>query len=289
MAQEKTRRQHYVQREYLKLFCVNGTDLIYSYNICTGEFKKLKPDNLCVIKDMYECGSVDNLIEMHIKEYEDRGIKQIKAVIDQKSFHSNQFTEEDLKSLYEYVFLQLTRTKSGQLIFQSVKDNLDVSFSNPRTHVSNEEIKNNKHIIDKNLEWIHDYIDEFDFVVDSLWNVFHESIRFGLYISEKPLLITTDNPVCTDVIPSLEFPSLCYFKMALSPNILLNIEVVLQKNIIGYINRFFECELTSDIADEFNKTIISNANYWVMSSTEFTNSQKQLLEEQQNRMTKKGI
>lgn len=285
MNQKDTRRQHYVQRLYLENFCINNSEYINAYNIKTGLEQNLKSKNLCVIKDMYEInGVVDNKIEKHIKEYEDKGIVQINKIIETKTINSELLSKQDLEDLYKYVFLQLMRTKSGQLIFQSIKESLVFDFSKARKHVSNDELCKNKNIIERNINWIHDNVNEFDSVIDSLWSVFHNSIRFGLYASNQALLITADNPVYTDIIPSLTCPYLCYFKMALSPKILLNIEILLQRGKIKEENRFFKCELTSDIANNFNNKIISNANYWVMSSNTFSNSQKQILKEQHKRM-----
>lgn len=283
MNRNETRRQHYVQRAYLENFCINNGEYINAYNIKTGKEQKLKSKALCVIKDMYEIhGVVDNKIEKHIKEYEDKGIVQINKIITTKTINSDLLSEKDLEDLYKYVFLQLMRTKSGQLIFQSVKENSN--FSKPRRHVSNKDLSKNEDIIERNINWIHDNINEFDSVIDSLWSTFHNSTRFGLYISKQALLITTDNPVYTDVKPSLAFPYLCYFKMAVSPKILLDIEILLQSRKIKEENRFFKCKLTSNIANDFNSKIISNANYWVMSSNTFSNSQKQILEEQNKKM-----
>ena len=232
MVQGKTKRQHYVQREYIKNFCINDTDLVYAYNVCAGNEKKLKSTSLCVIKEMYEIsGNLDNRIENHLKEFEDKGIEQIKKIIDFESINDDIFTNEDLKSLYRYVFLQLIRTKSGQLVFQSIKENLDLKFSKPSKHVSNSELYKNSEIINRNIKWIHDNMNEFDDVIDSLWIAFHDSMRFGLYVSEKPLLITSDCPVDTDVIPGIYYPCMCYLKMALTPRILLDIEIVMNDSM----------------------------------------------------------
>lgn len=285
MVQRKTKRQHYVQREYIKNFCINNTDSVNAYNICAGNEKKLKPTSLCVIKEMYEIsGNLDNRIENHLKEFEDKGIQQIKKIVDFESINGDIFTNEDLKSLYQYVFLQLIRTKSGQLVFQSIKENLDLKFSKPSKHVSNSELYKNSEIINRNIKWIHDNMNEFDDVIDSLWIAFHDSMRFGLYVSEQPLLITSDCPIDTDVIPGIYNPCMCYLKMALTPRILLDIEIVMNDSM--KVCNFFKCELTNDIAFDFNEKIISNANYWVMSSNEFSNLQRKILIEQHTRMTK---
>lgn len=285
MVQRKTKRQHYVQREYIKNFCIDNSEFVYAYNVCVGNEKKLKTTSLCVIKEMYEIsGNLDNRIENHLKEFEDKGIQQIKKIVDFESINGDIFTNEDLKSLYQYVFLQLIRTKSGQLVFQSIKENLDLKFSKPSKHVSNSELYKNSEIINRNIKWIHDNMNEFDDVIDSLWIAFHDSMRFGLYVSEKPLLITSDCPVDTDVIPGIYYPCMCYLKMALTPRILLDIEIVMNDSM--KVCNFFKCELTNDIAFDFNEKIISNANYWVMSSNEFSNLQRKLLIEQHTRMTK---
>lgn len=39
-------------------------------------------------------------------------------------------------------------------------------------------------------------------------------------------------------------------------------------------------ELSKEDAENFNKNIISNANYWIMSSIEFSHEQKTLIFEQ---------
>lgn len=279
MKQQKTKRQHYVQREYLKNFCMEDSDYIYSYNLCNRKIGLLKPTSLCVIKNMYEIsGSLDNKIENHIKEYEDKGIVQIKKIIQYGFMNDELFSKEDLKDLYHYVFLQLMRTKSGQLIFQSVKEGLKNGFSECNQHVSNYELNSNKDIINRNIQWIYDNLEEFDQVINSLWEFCHY-INFCIYVSEQPLLITTDNPVYTDVVPSLKTPYLCYLKMALSPNILLDIELVVQNRLNKKIN-FSKFELSKEDAENFNKNIISNANYWIMSSIEFSREQKVLIFEQ---------
>lgn len=279
MVQKKTKRQHYVQREYLKNFCIKDSEYIYSYNLSNGKIGLLKPSSLCIIKNMYErSGSLDNKIESHIKEYEDKGIVQIKKIIQNGFMNAELFSKEDLKNLYHYVFLQLMRTKSGQLIFQSIKEGLNNGFTDCRKHVSNYELNLNKEIISNNTQWIYDNLEEFDQVIDSLWR-FCQFINVCIYVSEQPLLITTDNPVYTDVVPSLKMPYLCYLKIALSPNILLDIELVMQDRLDKKIN-LSKFELSKEDAENFNKNIISNANYWIMSSIEFSREQKTLIFEQ---------
>lgn len=53
------------------------------------------------------------------------------------------------------------RTKSGHLIFQSIKEGLNNGFTDCRKHVSNYELNLNKEIISNNTQWIYDNLEEF--------------------------------------------------------------------------------------------------------------------------------
>ncbi|HAM31879.1 MAG TPA: hypothetical protein DCP49_10675, partial [Erysipelotrichaceae bacterium] len=95
--------------------------------------------------------------------------------------------------------------------------------------------------------------------------------------------LTTDNPVYFDVKPSLKFYTLMLLKMPISPNILLSIEIDL---IHLKRDKIANIEGEKGYADAFNEQLIHNANYWIMSGYEFTDTQRKIFNEQHIRMTK---
>ena len=108
-------------------------------------------------------------------------------------------------------------------------------------------------------------------------------MHFVLYKYENPILLTTDNPVYFDVKPSLKFYTLMLLKMPISPNILLSIEIDL---IHLKRDKIANIEGEKGYADAFNEQLIHNANYWIMSGYEFTDTQRKIFNEQHIRMTK---
>lgn len=242
------------------------------------------PINLCVMNNMYEKkGIIDNRIEMYLKQFEDAGIIQIKKIIKHQRMTRDLFSDEDLKNLFYYVCIQFFRVKSNQLIYKSIKDNLENNFSEVRSHITNKEIKQNETIIDESISWLYDHLDDLSKSLELIWEVTENYMHFVLYKYENPILLTTDNPVYFDVKPSLKFYTLMLLKMPISPNILLSIEIDL---IHLKRDKIANIEGEKGYADAFNEQLIHNANYWIMSGYEFTDTQRKILNEQHIRMTK---
>ncbi len=284
MNRKLTVRQHYVQRAYLDSFIVKEEIGIYAYNVMTDEVKKMWPINLCVMNNMYEKkGLIDNRIEIYLKQFEDAGIIQIKKIIKHQRMTRDLFSDEDLKNLFYYVCIQFFRVKSNQLIYKSIKDNLENNFSEVRSHITNKEIKQNETIIDESISWLYDHLDDLSKSLELIWEVTENYMHFVLYKYENPILLTTDNPVYFDVKPSLKFYTLMLLKMPISPNILLSIEIDL---IHLKRDKIANIEGEKGYADAFNEQLIHNANYWIMSGYEFTDTQRKIFNEQHIRMTK---
>lgn len=273
-----TIRQHVVQKEYLESFVLDKNIGLYAFNVKNNKFINAFPRNICVEKKTYEIKGrePDNVIENYMSQnYEREAIKLIKKIVKQQNIDLNCFTEKDFKYIFKYLFLQLCRTDSGRIISHSVKMDLNNDFKNPRPHITEKEIKENQSIINDANILMHDHLEEFDKAIENVWNYFYPRINFGIFICKDSSLITTDNPVLTYSKPSENYPTITVIEMALSPNVLLHIEILRQGNSKRKKIGYFKDDITEEKVKMFNESVIFNANYWIVSGIPFSNELKE--------------
>lgn len=278
-----TIRQHVVQKEYLELFVLDDNIGLYAVDVKRNQFLNVFPKNICVEKKTYEIEGKepDNVIENYMNHnYEKEAIKLIRKIVKQQNIDLNSFTEEDLKCIYKYFYLQLWRTDSGRIMFHSVKMDLDNDFKNPRPHITEKEIRENESVINDANLWMHDHLEEFEKKIENSWNYYYPRIRFGISFCKDSSLITTDNPVLTYSRPSEDYPLITVMKMALSPNVLLHIEILRQDNFKQKNIGYFKNEITKEEVKIFNESVISNANYWIISGIPFSCELKESIKKQ---------
>lgn len=269
--------QHIVPRGHLKNFSDNK-NRVWAYQFVEGKVCKKSIKETCHHNYAYEVSKtdVDNILENYLGNCEKISIPLIDKLIKNKMINEKILDENELKNLFKFVFLQLWRTESGRILFFTIFKSLDNDFVEPRGHMSLKEIKENEILVNKSNLWARDNLVDFDKYIQCIWDAFRSNIRFGLYISKYPLLMTSDNPVIVRVLPDCKSPSIMVMKIALNPYILLSIEISLINSIQ---DKFFNLELSENEANIFNRNLFSNSNYWFICSEECYSNFSELIQE----------
>ncbi len=269
--------QHIVPRGYLKNFS-DSKNKVWAYHFVQGKVIKKSVKKICCHNYAYEVSKsdIDNILENYLADCEKISIPLIDKLIKNKIINEKILDENELKNLFKFVFLQLWRTESGRILFYSIHEKLNNDFVKAREHMTLDEIRKNEDIINKSNIWARDNLNDFDKYIQCIWDVFNSEIRFGLYISDYPILMTSDNPVIVKVLPDCKAPSMMIMKMALNPYLLLSIEIC----FFDFVqNTFFNINLSKEGAKTYNEQLFINSNYWIISSEECYSNFNKLIQE----------
>lgn len=291
----KVVNQHYVQKRYLQNFLSKDNKTFYVYNLKAEKIYKSSPKKVCFEKYTYESqDEINNKLENHIKRYEDLGIKVINKIIERQELNTDDFPFKELGDLYNYIYLQLLRTNAGRIIYESVKDSMeqgiDNAFSVPREHIDNDEIGQNETLINRFNTRAIESLDNFDNEITSLWKYLYPYMGIEIHKSNNLRLLTSDNPVfCGSIYKQIivenrpkKIPSFSNMKLAISPYLM--VEIYISTDFLRQGNIVINNVITDDDVKSFNRNIISNSNYFIISPTEFSKDEEKLLLSQTKRM-----
>ncbi|HEM5291356.1 TPA: DUF4238 domain-containing protein [Streptococcus suis] len=248
-----TRKQHYYPSSLLKFFA-NEKGIVFSYVCKSNKIVRVKPENICHRKDTYESGGVvDNILENKLSQIESQVSPIVCHILD--GLNKKDLFISDLQKdiLFRYVWLQYLRTDAGRV-------NFITHWENPKKYkprirpIEVHEIDDCSDKI-KKFNLVFKNSDNFEKYFLSL--KCPESMKLHVAISEKPLL-TSDNPVIgTDNWKQIVMP--------IHPHICIEFQDAAfssSENLVVVLSE----EKTSFL----NMAMINTANYYVISSEQFS-------------------
>lgn len=260
-----TKKQHYYPRTLLKHFA-NNDNKLYVYNHKANKEQYVHYENICYQNYTYEeidtkgQRKTDNILEEKLSHYEGKISKVISKILDTE-IDKISISDEEIKIVWTYLFLQEIRTNSGRV---RIITNFENNFSKPRkSPIELNEIENNKEKIQKfnkifkeknNLEDLLKYFKKPNSVH------FHIAIGDGFIISDNPV-ISTFGPQNKPNGFQIIFP--------ISPNFCLEF----QNDDINSSNNLL-VQMTLDKIQYINKATINTANYYIISTNKFDITQQ---------------
>ncbi|EMB75878.1 DUF4238 domain-containing protein [Streptococcus mutans] len=260
-----TKKQHYYPRTLLKHFA-NNDNKLYVYNHKANKEQYVHYEKICYQKYTYEekdtkgQWKTDNILEKKLSHYEGKISKVISKILNTE-IDKISISDEEIKIVWAYMFLQEIRTNSGRV---RIITNFESNFSKPRkSPIELNEIENNKEKIQKfnkifkeknNLEDLLKYFKR----PDSMH--FHIAIGYGF--------ITSDNPVIATFGPQNK-PNGFQIILPISPNFCLEF----QTEDINSSNNLF-VQMTPDKIQYVKKATINTANYYIISKSKFDITQQ---------------
>lgn len=202
-----TKDQHFYPRFLLRNFA-DENDKVFEYNLLSNTVTYTPYHRLCSHNHTYETEDVrDNHLEKLLKLSEDKTAPIIKQILDAKV---ENLSEKDISVLWQYVWIQATRTDSGRLMKMEAES--DIHYSTRKTPVSFSEIKAKKREIyafNKKYKNPTEYLELLE-----MFSSYRGNMVMHVGISKSKEFITSDNPVVAIYAKGNDSPVVIFFPIS---------------------------------------------------------------------------